>query len=214
MKLFKIAALLAAVILPAAANASTVSTLSQTLSFNSISQNGTPNFTRTLSGFDAFDAPGELLSVTLTVNANLSGQSRTDRCRIFQDCDPALGELVLSGNGSAFAGVADRATASTGITNATNATQVGTYSVLLNSTFTNFDTADFVGTGPVSGGIRLEGDYLGFAYFNGSNFSFAGDATLTYAFAAVPLPAALPLLLVGVGAFGVAARKKRHRKTA
>ena len=196
MKSVILAAVAAAI--PVFAHAATVT---QSFSFSGSST----EFTEALNGFGYFDMGGTLDSVTLSYNASASGTVSAGACALFADCEPATFSLSLSGGGL-FAGVTDGASDGTGITNATDANQFGSYSVSIADTLT-LATAGFTGTGTF-GGLGFTGDYL--AYFLDEGSSYSGTVTLTYEYtpSAVPLPASLPLALGGIGLLGLMGRRR------
>lgn len=165
------------------------------------------------STFNQYDGPEALTGVSVLYSYASSGAASADLCQFYGDCEPATAVISLEGSG-AFAGLTASDTDNTGITNATDAEQNGTFSVSIGGTFSPLDFALFVGTGLVGGAIETGGQYNAFARITGA--SHAGNVTLRYTTtplpAPVPLPASLGMLLVGASGLGLTAMRKRSQK--
>ena len=183
-------------------------TIDQSVSFggaNAFASDFFDNFTQ-------YSGPDTLTGVELLYNYTSNGSVSANLCLLFQDCEPANANITLQGGG-AFAALNLSDTENTGITNAIDLQQTGSFNLSLNGVLAGLNVADFMGTGTVAGSLDADGTYDGYSVIAGA--SYAGSFTLRYTteITPVPVPASLGLLLVGAGGLGMMSRRRRTQTT-
>ena len=200
-RLSKIAAIIALVVPSTAFGA----TIDQSVSFGGDSAFASDFF----NSFTQYNGTETLTGVELIYNYSSSSNAFAFGCATYGDCAPSVADIALQGTG-AFAGLSVSDASGTGITNATNGFQNGSFSLALNGSYAGLDLADFVGAGSVAGSIEADGGFDGYAALLGASHS--GDLTLRYTteIAPVPLPASMGMLLVSVAGLGIAGRRRKQ----
>ncbi|MBY8975704.1 hypothetical protein KHP62_07800 [Rhodobacteraceae bacterium NNCM2] len=162
-----------------------------------------------ISDFDLFDGTGTLTDVILSWELTGQGGVTAGLCLTFQDCEPGLFTLNLTGTG-VFSGASDSDSDGSGITNSLDIVQTGSVLATIDNSFSFNNLNLFQGSGQANGTVEVATIYSGFPNeLNLGANSLTGTVTLSYVVNQVPVPAALPLVLSGLALFGIAARRRR-----
>lgn len=205
MKNLLLSALVSAMFVPAAVSAATIVQTFDT-GVNASSSSTGLNFIH--SGFDKYSGTEKLVNVTLNFNIGYRGQVLAEDCGGTLDCEPALAQVSVGGS-DAFALIAESKSVSSGLTNASGDEQVGAFLVSQAGSVDFGADANFIGSGS-AGYLNFQALYDGdFLQFGSTAQGVANLVYTTEAISAVPLPAALPMLLVGLGGLGVVSRRRK-----
>jgi hypothetical protein len=159
--------------------------------------------------FDKFSGPGILVSATLDWDVTATGSAVTFFCLAGgYECAPGTYTLSLGGGGD-LADPSDSDLYETGFTNRDETQSDAAISTHIADSFTFGDLSALTGTGTVSS-ITVSAIYDGYL-LQAPSFSRTGRVTLSYEISDVPVPAALPLMLGGLGVLaGVACRRSKR----
>lgn len=200
MKRLGLAAAIAAFVVPSSASSAIID---QTFGFGGASFFAGDVF----SSFNQYNGPETLVGVELIYDYSTTGTLQADFCAFYGDCEPGTAEISFDGTG-AFAGLNVQATQNTGFTNSTDALQTSAINLTLSNTFSPVSLLDFMGAGVVAGAVEADGLYDAYATGSGSH---TGSVTLRYTteIAPVPVPAALGLMITGIGGLGLMGLRRR-----